>query len=133
MTTTTVALIGAHFRPPAKLLLAHLPSGTPLALRAEPENAYDAKAIKVMLRTAALPEGQYEVLSQELPGAGFTLEDVLGQSEWHLGYVADSDGKACQQSGLPGNREVAGATEGWLAFGPKGEALVVVEAQDAAA
>ena len=127
MTQITVALVGMHFRPPAKLLLASLPGGTELTLRAEPDNAYDAKAMQVWVRSGQLPEGQYEQLAQKLPGAGFTLEDVLGQSEWHLGYIADSDGKACKKSGLPGNQEVAGATSGRLAFSAEGEALVQVE------
>jgi hypothetical protein len=126
-TTLTVALVGAHFRPPAKLLLQHLPAGCELTLRAEPTNSYDPKAIQVVLRTSQIPEGQYEALQAELPSMGFSLEDVLGQFEWHLGYIADSDGKACAQSGLPGNREAAGATSGRLAFGPKGEPQIQID------
>jgi hypothetical protein len=62
--TITTSLVGAHFRPPAKALLAVLPTGHPLFLRPEPTNEYDSNAVQVALRTA-----------------------VLSQEEWHLGYL----------------------------------------------
>lgn len=101
------ALVGAHFRPPAKQILQALPAGVLLRLEPEPENPYDAKAIKVFVRPSAVPEGQHEALQLALSGTGFDLQELLEFDDWlQLGFVADSDGKVCKASGLPGNREV---------------------------
>lgn len=90
--TITTALVGAHFRPPAKALLAFLPTGCPLALRPEPTNEYDSNAVQVVLRTTVLapmllhPSVRDEAESQ-LAGAGFDLQSIQAQEEWHLGYL----------------------------------------------
>jgi hypothetical protein len=115
----TVPLVGMHFRPPAKFVLAALPAGAPLRLEAEPGNPYDAKAIRVFARCDSIPESQYGTLAEALLGTGLDIEDVLAggidpgasgavhAGEIWLGYIADSDGKLCRQGGLAGNREVA--------------------------
>ncbi len=90
--TITTQLVGAHFRPPAKALLACLPAGHPLALRPEPTNEYDENAVQVVLRTTSLSpltDDPFfsDELNTQLEGAGFDLASVLGESEWHLGYL----------------------------------------------
>lgn len=87
--TITTSLVGAHFHPPAKALLAVLPAGHPLALRPEPTNEYDENAVQVLLRSTTIPtdEAIREELETQLAGAGFDLESVLAEPEWHLGYL----------------------------------------------
>ena len=50
-------LVGSHFRPPAKALLASLPAGFHLELRPEPLNPYDPNAIEVWLDTHHVDAG----------------------------------------------------------------------------
>jgi len=132
-----VPLVGAHFRPPAKQIIAHLPSEARLVLRPEPENPYDAKAIKVFGLMSEVPETQHEELNLALDGTGHELADLLEQGEVWLGYIGDSDGKLCKGQGLPGNREVAEMVhavigEAWteavghLSFLPDGKPAVTV-------
>lgn len=103
----TSLIVGSHFVPPAKALLAALPAGTALLLRAEPENPYDSDAILVLL-----PEGVAEEL-MALPGLedalmeqGATVEQVLSTLPLILGHIAASGGKplakaASAEAGLP--------------------------------
>ena len=122
-------LVGSHFRPPAKQILATLPSGTPLRLQRELDNPYDEAALRVMFDTTGLQP------SLELDGAlascGWTFEDLLAEGEIQLGYVAASDGKPLAQaakagvSGLVGNRELAEFTEAILGFDARGEPTVI--------
>lgn len=88
----TTQLVGAHFRPPAKALLACLPAGHPLLLRPEPTNEYDANAVQVVLRTDSLlpllTESAFgEELDAQLAGQGHSLETLQEADEWHLGYL----------------------------------------------
>lgn len=87
--TITTQLVGAHFRPPAKALLACLPAGHPLFLRPEPTNEYDSNAVQVVLRTTTIPQDEFlaDELETQLAGAGFDLETIKGEDEWHLGYL----------------------------------------------
>lgn len=89
----TTQIVGAHFRPPAKALLACLPAGQPLWLRPEPTNEWDSNAVQVLLRTASLHSLVAEPffsdeLSNQLSGQGFDLKQVLGEAEWHLGFLS---------------------------------------------
>lgn len=88
----TTQIVGAHFRPPAKALLACLPAGHPLWLRPEPTNEYDSNAVQVLLRSDSLPSLLEEPffrdeLERQLAGQGSDVESVLAQEEWHLGYL----------------------------------------------
>lgn len=134
-TSIRASLVGAHFRPPAKQVLSALAAATKLLLVPEPENPYDAKAIAVYWQSAdADPETQARVIDA-MAGTGAEFAE-LGLLQ--LGYVADSDGKACKQYGFPGNREIAatiamlcGGEASWpaaasLAFDAKGFPQVVV-------
>jgi hypothetical protein len=88
----TTQIVGAHFRPPAKALLACLPAGHQLWLRPEPTNEYDENAVQVLLRSDSLQPLLAEPfirdeLEHQLSGQGFDVEGVLGEAEWHLGYL----------------------------------------------
>ena len=131
----TTLLVGAHFRPPAKQLLAVLPAGASLRLVPEPDNPYDAKAIRVMVRPSEVPESQWPVLEEALAGTGVDFGDL--PAEVQLGYLPDSDGKVCQKEQVPGNGDVAAAVAkmphlAWcfvkatLAFSPAGKPQVVI-------
>jgi len=102
-------IVGSHFRPPAKGLLTVLPSGAKLVARREPDNAYDANAIMVLVARAELSKLDARVLNDAVLGYGSSLGDLMLQEEWHLGYIPriealtlaprmDSEGK----SELPG-------------------------------
>lgn len=88
--TLTSPIVGAHFRPPAKAILAVLPSGTALRLRPESDNPYDSNAIQVLCASEVLRALSAEV-SRELEGEamnyGFDLPSLLEPAEWHLGYI----------------------------------------------
>lgn len=137
MSQITTLLVGDHFRPPAKLILQHLPSGCQLQLMAEDDNAYDEEAVKVLVGTDQIPEEQYSALAEALPGMGFELEQVMSTGPVWLGYVPKSGGKPLltaqkEAPELVGNHEVreAMAAESYraqLAFGPDGRARVTVQ------
>lgn len=82
-------IVGAHFRPPAKALLACLPAGHPLYLRPQPDNEYDENAVQVLLRSTTIPTDEFlcDELETQLSGQGFSLEDVREADEWHLGFL----------------------------------------------
>lgn len=88
MTTFHVPLVGSHFRPPAKALLASLPAGHPLELRPEPSNPYDPNAIAVYLDAHTLPREAKDELALTLDGTGFDLDDLHEQRDFHVGYMA---------------------------------------------
>lgn len=88
----TTQLVGAHFRPPAKALLACLPAGHPLLLRPEPTNEYDDNAVQVLLMRDSLESLLADVdfsaeLENQLAGQGFDLATIREADEWHLGYL----------------------------------------------
>lgn len=129
-------LVGMHFRPPAKWLLASLPAGTPLELRREPDNRYDEKAIAVFLASSSIPASQHETLGEALTGTGETLESVLDQPEWMLGYVAATGGKPLSGTDLAGNAEFGEAMkegEGGtaeLSFDAQGRPILTLLGED---
>lgn len=127
-------IVGMHFRPPAKWMLARLPAGATLILRPEPENPYDSKAIKVFCFPGEIPSSQHSELENEISGTGTTLEELLELDELWIGYVGDSDGKICKKNDWSGNREVGERqVPGWfqaeceLSFMPDGAPAVLVQ------
>ena len=132
MTNPVIPIVGAHFRPPAKQILKLLPAGATLTLVPEPENPYDPGAIMVLVSPGelrvCLSQLDEDLISRELVGSGFTLEDLEDEAPeggWHLGYVPRSGAKTA--AGGPGNLEIAAAFAGqevpWqarLAFLPTG-------------
>lgn len=139
-------LVGSFAKRGAELILEHLPAGCPLLLDPEPDNPYDANAIRVLVSASSIPESERPALSEELPNFGLSLEELLasgipvpdkeypGPVVW-LGFIAASGGKplAKARSGLVGNSEVlsllaAGPASAILRFGPSGEPEVEVSA-----
>lgn len=87
-------IVGAFFRPPAKALLAVLPSGCDLVLQPDRENPYDEHAIGVHIASEtlehALSPAARVLLEDQLPAFGFALADLFVRAnapEWHLGYI----------------------------------------------
>lgn len=80
-------IVGAHFRPPAKAILASLPSGQELWLRPEPTNPYDENAVQVLLRTESIPNECWENLILQASGMGFDEAALRAEPLWHLGYI----------------------------------------------
>lgn len=100
--TTSVALVGMHFRPPAKEVLSVLPLNTTLILRPEPENQYDMNAVAVLVDMADFPTRLIPLLDTILP-MPFEAVELCANGLLHLGYLAASGKKTAQ--GGPGNVE----------------------------
>jgi hypothetical protein len=125
-------LVGAYHRPPAKQVLAHLPAGAELILRKEPENPYDAGAIKVLVGLKyVLPEGQKGALDEALTGTGTDLVELLAAEEpLQLGYIIAPTNKKLGHwaSNLAvGELMDRGLYVARLMFTPEGEPTVVTE------
>ena len=90
-------LVGAHFRPPAKSLLAILGVKTPLQIIRERENSSDADAVGVWLETSQLerlsPQAKAQ-LESDLSGYGFDLSGLLETPTLQLGYIGAKSGHA---------------------------------------
>lgn len=81
-------IVGMHFRPPAKGILAALPGGTRLRLRREPENPYDANAIAVEVDPGDVEVKWYPRLRDECAAFGHDWDELVERGEpIHLGYV----------------------------------------------
>lgn len=137
--TLTSLLVGMHFRPPAKQVLECLPSGAPLILSPEPENPYDANALKVMVWPGEIPEELRGMLDEKLQGTGSDLGELLAMEEpFWLGYIAASGGKPLAKAGRDGvgNQEFLALMAGSpthsakLAFDAAGLPLVMLSAPD---
>lgn len=87
MSYERMPIVGAFYRPPAKLLLEVLAVGTPLLLLAEPDNPADRNAVAVWIKTEDIPSTAYGTLEENLPQFGFDLQGVLNTPSWHLGYI----------------------------------------------
>lgn len=131
MTSHSVPLVGAHFRPPAKAILQVLFSGCPLRIVPEPDNPYDANALAVLVATKDIPAGAHEDLASIAAPFGFSLDDILAESEWHLGYIKATEAIWLQPRVLSWLMEhindPADTVPGRLSFDPSGKPLVVVE------
>jgi hypothetical protein len=88
-----IPLVGAHFHPPAKGILAGLPAGVPLSLVPEPDNPYDENAVLVHLHARDIPEASRDRVNDEIGGMGSSVEDLLAQGVVVLGHCAASGGK----------------------------------------
>lgn len=125
-----VALVGSHFYPPAKQVLARSAAGSRVILRPEPENPYDPQAIEVLGWFVELvPASQFAALAVDLEGTGVTVEDLqAAEVPMKLGHVAKTGGKPA--AGGPGNAEVHEALQqapqtASLEFGAGGPAVRV--------
>jgi hypothetical protein len=135
MTKLVTLIVGAHFRPPAKQLLAHLPTGAELKLIPDDSNEYDALAVKVQVDPQLVPASQWNQLDAELLETGNTVEQVLSAGPVQLGFVPAQAGKPLEKARalephLAGNAQVRellgleqsgqGVIRTQLAFGPDG-------------
>lgn len=112
MTITPAAILGAHFRPPAKLIFQYLPAGQILLLEPEPDNPYDANAIKVMLQSSDLPSDPEFI--DNLQSFGHDIEELRARSAIHLAYI---------ERGRTGDfLEIEEVT---LSFGAKGQPMAL--------
>lgn len=83
----TFLIVGAHYRPPAKAILSILPVECPLEITPEPENEHDPNAVKVSILTENIPPEQHTELGLISQNYGYSLDDILRENEWHLGYI----------------------------------------------
>ncbi len=131
MSQHSAPLVGMHFRPPAKCILAVLPSGCRLSIVPEPSNPYDENALAVFVASRDIPAEGHEQLSAEAPLSGFDLSDILAQEAWQLGYISAKDGSAAAWrpkivamiETAPIEANITDA-RGFLAFDAKGAPLV---------
>ena len=110
MSISPAAILGSHFRPPAKLIFQYLASGTVLLLEPEPDNPYDANAIKVMLPSSDLPSDPEFI--DNLSSFGHDIEELHSRGTIHLAYI---------ERGRTGDFQ--GVTQILLSFGPKGQPM----------
>lgn len=123
-------LVGAHFRPPAKQVLAHLPAGVELILQSEPGNPYDPGAIAVMVNVAAaVPDGQKMSLDDALTGTGFDVAELLTAEDLlQLGYIISPSNKklgSWASNVAVGEFMARGPCTAKLAFSAEGEPMVI--------
>jgi hypothetical protein len=103
--THTYPIVGAFYRPPAKAILAVLPIGTRLWLRADPcgqstgSSHNDETAVAVWLATSDFPERSASAFDNEGGAFGYDTERLRESSEWHVGYIP---------AGLAARRRTAG-------------------------
>ena len=120
-------IVGAHFRPPAKAILASLPQGAALSLVPEPENPFDSNAIAVFVEPKEIPPSEHETLAETAQGMGFEIEDILTAQAWHLGYIPKALAAAIvgDFNDAIFHEEGASSWPGTLAFDIKGAPQVV--------
>jgi hypothetical protein len=92
-------IVGMHFRPPAKAIVAHLPLDTELELRPDPENPYSTtgKAVKVFVDMNDLPETFWAAAESDLAGMGGEREE-LEIEPIMLGFVAEAKNHEAQKA-----------------------------------
>lgn len=98
--TKTFPIVGAFYRPPAKLILEHLALDTPLYLEAEPTNAYDVNAIAVYLCTHDIPAASLKALEPLLPSCGHSVESLEDMQTIHVGYIPKELAKVLRSRGF---------------------------------
>lgn len=132
----TTLIVGAHFRPPAKQVLAVLPQGAKLELEEQNDNLYDAAAVRVLVGLGEIPQEQMAGLAAELPNAGMTLEQLMSTGPVFLGFLPAQDGKPLAKArvtepGLLGNREVRELmpVAASLGFAPDGTVRIYLETE----
>lgn len=102
-------LVGQHFKPPAKALLAALPQGAKVTIIPEPDNPYDSEALLVVVETSEIDESSLD--EAMLAGMGQSLSDVMEQESWTLGHVAASGGKPLLKAKAAGADDLIGTKE----------------------
>jgi len=90
-------IVGMHFRPPAKAIVAHLPLDTALELRQDPENPYSTtgKAVKVFVDMTKLPASFWAAAEADLASQGGEREE-LEIEPIMIGFVAEAKNHEAQ-------------------------------------
>jgi HIRAN domain len=116
--TQPLPIVGAYYHPPAKSILQVLPAGTPLWLEPEPDNIHDPNAVKILVASANIPQSAHEELALLAALQGWSLEEILCEETWHLGYVPRGLAPSVCRA-----LEAGGSTLATLCFSPKGAPL----------
>jgi hypothetical protein len=87
MTSVVLPIRGFKFRPCGAAIVQCLQVGTTLSLEPEPDNQYDANAIKILLTPGDTNESEQADLAEALPRAGSDLAEFLSTPAWHIGYI----------------------------------------------
>ena len=83
--TLTTPVVGMHFHPPAKGLLTVARAGSTLRIVPEPENPYDANALRVEIASKNFDDRH--MLEAAVAGYGESADGINNVEWWHLGYV----------------------------------------------
>lgn len=83
----TLPIVGARHRAPADTILNNLPAGQTLILVREPENQYDANAVKVCLPADWQNDMPVATLQDLQEAVSLVAEEFPPNDEYHLGYV----------------------------------------------
>lgn len=107
MATNTLPIVGSFYGPqrgsPSPALVNCLAIGTPLFLIAEPDNPADPNAIAVYVESENLTPQMQNYLEENLGAFGFTLEQILAQDAWHLGYIPKQMAAKLTEQGFLGS------------------------------
>ena len=124
MAMNTLPIVGAHYRPPAKTIIDCLPVGAKLFMEAEPTNPYDGNAVAVYIRSENIPQSAYETLEEHLANVGISLNELLSQEFWHLGYIPKN---LAAQLRLNNIVPLDYKMEGTIGFSPSGKPMIRFE------
>jgi hypothetical protein len=113
-------IVGAKHRPPAQGILNNLGLDQALWLIPEPDNAFDANAIKVVVNTAEIPQESLDQMAPDLEGYGSDISEIMASPQHHLGYIPARLAQAFK---------LDGPVEGTLSFDAKGWPQVSVESE----
>ncbi len=96
MTSYTLPIVGAHFRPPAKALLSVLPGGNALRIIPEPDNPHDENALAVFVVTSEIANDLNDELDVAASPFGYGIESIRDSVGWHLGYIPRTHAEVLQ-------------------------------------
>lgn len=91
MKSALATIVGMHYRPPAKALIAAIPVNTKLRLEPEPDNPHDPNAVAVWLDTVEIPDSAMIALDEAKNGLwcyDMTIHDLAARDAWQLGYIS---------------------------------------------
>jgi hypothetical protein len=110
MTTHTLPIVGAYYRPPSKLLLDNIAVGAEMQLHADPGGAYchanhdDPNAISVWLNTSAIPANEH--LNFCLASYGSSVAELQLNEWFHVGYIPKELAAELVRTGFPSDASV---------------------------
>lgn len=132
MQKITLMLVGAHFRPPATQILEWLSGGAKFVLVPDPENQYDAQAIRACLDPREIPTAYLPTLREICLPTGKDYQEFTSEPMF-LGFVANSaktvpEGytSATELAGLVATAALAFPLIATLAFTAEGKPCLTV-------